>query len=204
MDKHVSAGGNLELGTKQLPPPQEKFEGAEYQQILPPLLAEAAPRLSHRCSPSKSLHQPKEASTQMRICTPDTEHHHGRCCQPPAVLSACPAQLRCCQTTHETCQGPCACTQAGELLDVRVQAAGNLTLLMISLLKIEQVLREWFCALGTLPVAVPGGCRGSACTDDSSMPAMCTYSERGGCELGFQTGEQQLHLKACKTLIKKK
>lgn len=39
MDKHVSAGGNLELGTKQLPPPQEKVKGAEYQQILPLLLA---------------------------------------------------------------------------------------------------------------------------------------------------------------------
>lgn len=68
------------------------------------------------------------------------------------------------------------------------------------LLKMEQVLQEQLCALGTLPTAVPGGCRGSARADDVLL---CTCSERGGCELGFQTGEQQLHLKACKTLIKK-
>lgn len=64
----------------------------------------------------------------------------------------------------------------------------------------EQALQEQLCALGTLPTAVPGGCRGGACADDVLL---CTCSERGGCELGFQTGEQQLHLKACKTLIKK-
>lgn len=149
MDKHVSAGGNLELGTKQLPPPQEKLEGAEYQQILPLLLA--VPRLSHHCSPSESLHQPKEASTQMRICTPDTEHHHGRCRQPPVILSACPAQLRCCQTMHETCQGQCTCTQAGELLDVCVQAAGNLTLLMIFFVKDGAGLTRAALCLGNSP-----------------------------------------------------
>lgn len=43
MDKHVSAGENLKMGNKRFPPPLplEKLKEAEYQQILPLLLAKA-------------------------------------------------------------------------------------------------------------------------------------------------------------------
>lgn len=109
----------------------------------------------------------------MRICTPDTEHQHGRCRQPPAVVLSCGAartrDMARAMHTHPGWRAAGRACASGREFDSFNDFFVN-QLVCFCRNQTEQVLRERLCALGALPVAVPGGCRCTAV----AVPALTT------------------------------